>query len=499
MNLDTIWQPTPKQSLAMSCPVYELMYGGAKGGGKSDWMLVDHVKQHRVVHEHFAQTGLKTRGRALIIRKEFGRLKDLINRAWNLFPVLSQGAMKWRENDHMWFCECGYRVEFGHVEGPQDHHLYQGQEFSWLGVDQAEEIPYDQYTYLKLQVRTSEALLKPLLGVRLTANPLGKHADWVKRRFVDPCREGFRVISEVIETSAGDVVRDRVFIPATLRDNPHLPKEYEAELMAAPDHLRRAFLDGDWDVTPGSFFGDVFDPKIHVIDDLGPTEIRIPSNWQVFRAGDWGARAPAACYWFAVDNDGLLIVLDEVYGPGEEATIWAKRILAVEEKWGWAERREGVRFPISKLEGYLDPAAFASHDGPPVSEKMFEMGVNWFPADNERKAGWAEIRRRLMERGGVAGKIPGLRICRRCTNLIRTLPNLTSPENDGLGDMDDIDSKQEDHAADALRYGCMSRPITRTKGEIEDAEIKRWERIYLGRDIRDGMTEAAGRSPITGY
>jgi phage terminase large subunit len=353
--------------------------------------------------------------------------------------------------------------------------------------------------FLKLQVRSSEALLKPLLGVRLTANPLGKYADWVKRRFVDPCREGFKVITEVIETSAGDVIRDRVFIPATLRDNPHLPKEYEAELMSAPEHLRRAFLDGDWDVTPGSFFGDIFDPKIHVIDDLGPTEIRIPSNWQVFRAGDWGARAPAACYWLAVDNDGLLIVLDELYGPGEEATLWSTRVLAVEEKWGWAERREGVRYPISKLEGYLDPAAFASHDGPPVSEKAFEIGVNWFPADNERKAGWAEIRRRLMERGGVGGKIPGLRITRRCTNLIRTLPNLTSPENDGVGDMDDIDSKQEDHAADALRYGCMSRPIVRTKGDLEDAEIKRWERIYLGRDVRDGMTEAAGRSPITGY
>ena len=84
-----------------------------------------------------------------------------------------------------------------------------------LGVDQAEEIPYDQYTYLKLQVRTSEEALKPTLAVRLTANPLGKYADWVKRRFVDPCREGFKVIQEVIETSAGAVIRDRVFIPAT--------------------------------------------------------------------------------------------------------------------------------------------------------------------------------------------------------------------------------------------------------------------------------------------
>jgi hypothetical protein len=439
---------------------------------------------------------MRTRGRALLLRKEFGRLKDLMFRAHNMFPVLTNDQMKWRDNDHMFYCVCGYRFEFGHVEGPQDHMVYVGQEYSWLGIDQVEEIPFEQYAMLKTRVRTSEELLKPLLAVRLTANPMGRYADWVKKRFVEPDRAGFKVLSEEIETSQGKVVKDRVFIPSTLRDNPHLGKEYEAELLAAPEHIRRAYLEGDWDVTPGSFFGDVFDPRIHVIDDLGPTEIRIPSNWPVFRCGDWGARAPAACYWIAVDNDGMLIVLDELYGPGEEATRWAKRILAVEEKWGWAERREGIIYPVSKLEGYLDPSAFASHDGPPPSEKMFEVGVNWYPAENERKAGWAEVRRRLMERGGQSLKIPGLRICRRCTNLIRTLPNLTSPENDSLGDMDDIDTKQEDHAADALRYGCMSRPMSRSDEDVREREIKFWESIHAGRQLR---SEQSGRNAVTGY
>ena len=446
LSLETIWTPTAKQQLLLSCPVYEVMFGGAAGGGKSDALLLDHVKQHRVVHEHYQATGIRTRGRAILLRKEFGRLKDLMFRAANLFPVVSGGKMRWRENDHMWYCECGYRFEFGHLEGAQDHLNYVGQEFSAIYIDQVEEIPYEQYSMLKTRVRTSEEILKPLLCIRLTANPMGRHADWVKKRFVEPNRKGFQVITEVIETSQGPVERTRVFIPSTLRDNPYLPKEYEAELLSAPEHIRRALLDGDWDVTPGSFFGDVFDPRIHVIDDLGPTEIRIPSNWPVFRAGDWGSRAPACCLWIAVDNDGLLIVLDELYGPGEEATRWAKRILAIEEKWGWAERKEGIVYAISKLEGWVDPAAFASHDGPPVSEKMFELGVNWYPAENERKAGWAEVRRRLMERGGASFKIPGLRVTRRCTNLIRTLPNLTSPESDSHGDMDDIDTKQEDHA-----------------------------------------------------
>lgn len=494
IQLSELWRAHPKQELFLSCPVYEVMYGGAKGGGKSDALLMGHVEQHQLVHENWRETGRKTRGRALILRKEFGRLKDMINRAHMVIPVLTNGAMTWRENDHTHQCkQCGYRLEFGHLEGPQAHQLYQGQEFSWLGFDQVEEIPYEQYSYLKLQVRSSEELLQPTLAVRCTANPLGRFADWVKRRFVDPAPDGFALITETITLDNGvQVVRQRTFIPATLFDNPSLPAEYAAELMAAPEHMRRAYLYGDWNVTVGSFFGDVFDPNIHVIDDLGPTEIGIASNWPITRHADWGARNPAACYWTAVDNDGLLIVLDELYGPGEEPERWGRKILRIEEQWGWLDSKG-----YSKVHGYIDPAACKtdSSGGPTVVEKMYELGLSWFPADNERKAGWVEVRRRLMERGGISRKIPGLRICRRCVNLIRTLPNLTAPENASMGDMDDVDTKQEDHAADALRYGCMSRPAPRHARDVVDEEIKRWERISLAQQ----HGRETSRNTTTGY
>jgi Terminase large subunit, T4likevirus-type, N-terminal len=494
--LESIWRPHAKQAMFLSCPVYEIMYGGAKGGAKTEALLMDHVKQHSAVHEHWEKTSRRTRGVALIMRRQFPRLKDIVSRSHAMFPILSRGAMSWRENEHAWTCACGYKVEFGHLEGPQDHHGYNGREFSWLGIDQVEEIPWEQYSYMKLQVRTSEEVLRPLVAVRVTANPLGRYADWVKQRFVVPCREGFKIIPETVTLADGrQVTRERVFIPATLRDNPSLPPEYEAELRLAPEHLRRAFLDGDWDVTPGSFFGDVFDPLIHVVDDLGPQEIRIPSNWTIFRCADWGSRAPAACYWVAVDNDGLLIVLDELYGPGEEPNRWGKRILEIEEKWGWLDT---ATLPArSRLHGVIDPAAMKGdvQGGPTVSEKLFEAGLSWFEGDNGRKAGWAELRRRLMERGGISGKVPGLRIARRCVNLIRTLPNLTSPESSAHGDMDDIDTKQEDHAADALRYGCMSRPVARLPEDLRDAALTGWEQAMIGRQI-----ETAGdRSGVTGY
>ena len=485
MSLDEVWTPTAKQAIALACPVFELMYGGAKGGAKSEFLMVDFVPQLQAANAKWARTWIRSRGCALVVRKAFPRLRELINRAHMLFPLIDPGV-RWRESEHSFIFPCGYTFEFGHLEGPQDHQNYQGREFTYLGLDQAEEIPEDQYRYLKLQVRTSDDVLKPLLRVRLTANPLGRHADWVKERFVLPCREGYKVLSETVKTSHGDVTRDRIFIPATLRDNPHLPPEYEAELMAAPEHYRRAFLDGDWDVTPGSFFGDVFDPKIHVVDPFEP-----PKNWEVFRAADWGSRAPACCLWVAVDNDSNLIVLEELYTPGQTGSIFGKKLLEIEEKWGWLDSKG-----YSKLHGWIDHQGRQSYgaEGPTPVETMMEMGISWFDADKERKAGWTEIRRRLMDRSGPAGRTPGLRIFRNCVNLIRTLPNLVAKDDDP----DDIASQQDDHACDALRYAAMSRPYARIETK-EKRDIDEYEAIMMARQMQKNALEARGRSKVTGY
>jgi hypothetical protein len=482
MQLEEIWTPTVVQKLALRCPAYELLFGGGKGGGKSEWLGVDWMQQLAVANDHWENTGQKSRGRAIIFRKEFRRLRDIIQRADMLIPLIDRKA-DWKEQDKTWYFPCGFRFEFAHLESPKDHLAHQGQEYTWMGFDQVEEIPYEQYVYLKLQVRTSDPVLRHMLKVRLTCNPIGMYIDWVKKRFYNPAPEGYKVLIEEVETSRGKVERDRVFIPALLRDNPHLPPEYEAELKSAPEHYKRAFLDGDWGVVVGAYFEGAYDPRIHIVDPF-----EIPKHWDVFRAADWGSRAPACCLWIAIDTDGNLVVIEELYGPGQTGSIWGKKLLEVEEAWGWLDHDRR-----SKISGYIDHQGRQQYgaEGPSPVEVMQQMGIPWYDADKDRKTGWAEVRRRLMERGGAQGRTPGIRIFRNCRNLIRTLPNLIAKENDP----DDIEEKQEAHAADALRYGVMSRPMSRFETE-EDRKLAHWEQVMLSRELK---RQASERNPITGY
>ena len=88
---------------------------------------------------------------------------------------------------------------------------------------------------------------------------------------------------------------------------------------------------------------------------------------------------------------------------------------------------------------------------------MIQAGCKWRPSDRTPKSrisGKLEIHKRLKVSNDKK-KEPGLRIFSTCRNLIRTLPILPLDESNP----EDINTDVEDHAYDALRYGCMSRPM----------------------------------------
>jgi len=268
------------------------------------------------------------------------------------------------------------------------------------------------------------------------------NSGWVKDLFISPAEPNTRFSQKVsIHTPTGIIESEvtRRFVPSTVYDNPYLLKDdnYLTMLATLPEHQRKQWLDGDWDVVESAAFSE-FDRRIHVIEPFD-----IPHNWTRFRAADWGYSAPACCLWFAGDYDNNLYVYRELYTTKKTADEFANTVLDREEG-------EDIRY------GVLDASAWQNRGdpGPSIAEIMTKMGCRWKPSDRtsgSRVHGKLEVHRRLAlnEEG-----FPRLRIFSTCKNLIRTLPSLPLDKNN----MEDVDTTAEDHAYDALRYGCMSRP-----------------------------------------
>lgn len=493
---EIVWKPWPKQRLWLSCPIYEAMAGGAAGPGKTDWIIMDAIagekSQLRLANEYYERTGIKSRGRALLIRKSFNRLKDIIARCQTMFPIIDPGV-RYSSVDHMFYFSCGYRYELGHLEGPGDEQNYHGQEFTFLGFDQVEEISQGQYVFLKSRVRTTDPALKETLRVRSTANPGGPHGAWVKKYFIDPCPEGMKPIVEIVDIGMGKKAStERIFMPGRWYDNPSLPESYLVTLSSLAPHLVRMLRDGDWDATADSFFGDVWEARTHVCKPF-----TIPESWHKFRSGDFGTLNPSCIQWWAVDHDGNLTCYRELYIRPKHAEDLAHRIREIEMDHNeWSPERGSL------LTGPLDPAcwnkaAVRGINGQSVYETMANMGVWWFAGDNNRIPGWDQMRRRMTLRSGFESSVPGIRWFESCRDSVRTIPNLL-PKDYSVIEMEegkraeDMDTKGEDHAADAARYACMSRPLVPPKrSELEEEEMD--DELYLRRMRQRGRLGYGGQ------
>ena len=217
-------------------------------------------------------------------------------------------------------------------------------------------------------------------------------------------------------------------------------EDYYAMLSSLPEVQRKQFLEGDWDAFEDSSFPE-FNKSIHVVDPF-----EVPKGWQKFRSADWGYSSPACVLWFAIDYDNNLWIYRELYTKKITADVFARKVLEL-------ERNEYIRY------GVLDASTWAKRGdiGPSIAETMIQAGCKWRPSDRtprSRISGKLEIHKRL-KLTETAKKEPGLRIFSTCRNLIRTLPLLPLDDHNP----EDIDTNAEDHAYDALRYGCKSRPI----------------------------------------
>lgn len=439
-----LWAPQPgPQTALLSCPADDVLYGGARGGGKTDALIGDWVS-------HADRYGRGARG--VIFRRSYPELEEILTRSQEIYgplgAVLNVSRMTWGWPN-------GALLKMRHLENESDHMKYQGHSYSWMAFDEITHWPSAQH------LDRLRACLRSALGVRsqlrVTANPGGPGHSWVKSRYVDPAPPMTSFPSE-------DGGR-RVYIPARLDDNqalvrndPNYWRRVEAAAGGREDILR-AWRYGDWNIVAGGMFDDCFGPG-SVLDPFP-----IPDSWRIDRSFDWGSSKPFSVCWWAESNGeqprgqarffppGSLIMMAEWYGSTGKPNE-GTRMLAVEIARGILEKERSMDVTRRVRSGPADPSIFASENGVNIADDMARIGVRWDAASHapgSRIAGWERMRRMLLENKKPRPEEPVLAFFSTCRHALRTIP--TAPRD--TRKPDDVDTASEDHIADAVRYRVM--------------------------------------------
>ena len=434
----------------------EVLYGGAAGGGKSDALVIEALRQVGVPHY-----------RALILRKTYPQLSELIDKTMRYYrPVFPRA--KYNSSSHTWTFPSGAKITFGSMFRAQDKYNYQGRAFDFIGVDELTHFTWEEYSYVMSRNRPTGPGTRVYMCA--TANPGGVGHGWVKARFITPAPPGTRMVQLVdVKTPDGTVVkmrRTRIFIPSTVFDNKKLLENdpgYLGNLASLPEAEKQALLYGDWDSFSGQVFTEWRNDPAHYEDQRWTHVIkpfRIPANWKIWRGYDFGYAKPFSVGWYAADEEGRLYRIKELYGctgtPNEGTKVnpveQARMIREAEENDPNLKGRH--------INGVADPAIFDESQGESIAQ-MQEKHPNylfWTPGDHTRLAGKMQMHYRLAFDG--EGR-PMFQVFDTCKHFIRTIPNLVYDETN----VEDIDTTQEDHIYDECRYVMMENPISPRKTE----------------------------------
>ena len=337
----------------------------------------------------------------------------------------------------------GSRILFRYCDNEKDAERFQGTEVDVLFIDEATHQSEEKMKKLTACVRGVNGFPK---RIYMTCNPGGEGHGWVKRLFIDRAYQD------------NEKPDDYMFIQSLVTDNKALMEsnpDYLRQLEALPPRLRKMWLEGDWQFYDGQFFEDFVDKADHYADRqwthvIDPFEI--PQSWKIYRSFDWGYNKPFSCGWWAVDYDGVVYRILELYGcnktPNEGVKWTPPQVFAeihrIETEHRWLAGK--------KIIGIADPAIWDAETGESIADVAAKHQVYFSPGDNKRIPGWMQIHYRLaFDENGF----PMMYIFSNCKAFIRTIPLLQYDEHKP----EDLDTDGEDHVADEVRYFCMSRPI----------------------------------------
>lgn len=411
-------QPGPQSSAITAGFVDELFFGGARGGGKSDYLLGDYLQDVR----------LGSAWRGILFRKTYNELEELQVRAMEIYPKLGAVYKATKSADYpfsnCWYFPGGATLKMRYLEHKNDADGYQGHQYTWIGFDELTNhaTPYG-YNKLKACLRSAHGVHG---RIRASGNPGGKGHIWVKARFID-CAPPYHPFTDK-ETGL-----TRVFIPSRLADNAYLRdnKQYISMLKSSGSaELVKAWLEGNWDIVAGAYF-DCWDKAKHVINPFA-----IPKDWTRFRSFDWGSAKPFSVGWWAISDGSLalpknaLVRYREWYGASEPDVGLKLTAEAVADGIAKREKGEAIAY------GVADPSCWKVDGGESIAERMRKRNVAFRQADNSRINGWDQVRQRL-----VGDEAPMIYTFNTCLDSIRTIPLLQHDENNP----EDLDSEMEDH------------------------------------------------------
>jgi len=447
--IDIVWEPQPKQREFMAREEYEVLFGGSAGGGKSEALVIEALRQVDIPYY-----------KGLIIRKTFPQLAELIDKSLVYYPRIIKGC-QYNASSHTWRFPSGAKIIFGSMQHTTDRIQYQGQAYDFIAFDELTHFTWDEYSYLFSRNRPNGPGTD--VYIRATANPGNVGHGWVKERFIAPAPP-MTPINEDVTWVTPDGTKEvrtttRLFVPSSVFDNKVLMEndpDYISRLASLPEAEKNALLYGDWD----SFEGQVFlewrnnpdhyqDRKwTHVIDDL----IYIPDTWKIYRGFDFGYSRPFAVLWIAIDHEGRMYHFREFYGCDGTPNHGVK--LEPQEVARQIKEIENTdpRLKNRQIYGIADPAIWQATTGESIAAMMERQQVYFEPGDHARLAGKMQVHYRLAF--GEDG-LPMFYVCKECKNFIRTIPNLVYDDKN----VEDVDTDGEDHIYDALKYVCMEHPL----------------------------------------
>ncbi len=453
----------PRQGDALCSTATEILYGGAAGGGKSYLLRVAALAWCVAIPG--LQVYLFRRTRPELFKNHIDGPAGL---PAMLAPWLQRGVcrMSLSNSPSVSFTASGSKVHFAYCQYEKDVFRFQGTDIHVLLIDELTQWTEDMYLFLRSRVRQSGLVVPPserknFPRILCGANPGGIGHNWVKAAFVDPAPP-----LAIMQQSPRLGGMRRQFIPARLEDNPALLQNdpgYEARLLGLGNKsLVRAMRDGDWNIVAGGMFDDLWSAEIHVVSPF-----RIPATWRVDRSFDWGSSRPFSVGWWA-ESDGADVIDDH----GQRRSTRPGDLFRVAEWYGCSGRpNQGLRMTPKEIAigilqreremglkvkpGPADSSIFDASSGHSIAMEMVREGVHWLPADKSpgsRKQGWLKVR--TMLQNAIDEDSPGLFVFEQCRHFIRTVPSLPRSERD----MDDVDTRAEDHIGDETRYRIYSRP-----------------------------------------